>query len=149
MPAGRRPGHTALGRFDRATVGALRACEDEPELGREELVGGEELRLAGLGVGRGVLVRDADRVAGAILGRGVPRQDIANVVGHANANDKEDVPEGVRPVLSKGARTMDVIFKDEVRYLGPSLAVKATLRQLCGADHHARIASTSGRVGGA
>lgn len=47
---------------------------------------------------------------------GMPIEDIAHLVGHANTRTTEKVyRKELRPVLTKGARTMDAIFKDEVR----------------------------------
>ncbi|SDT11454.1 Site-specific recombinase XerD [Friedmanniella luteola] len=46
---------------------------------------------------------------------GVPIEDIAHLVGHANTRTTEKVyRKELRPVLTKGARTMDSIFKDDV-----------------------------------
>lgn len=47
---------------------------------------------------------------------GMPIEDIAHPVGHVNSRTTEKVyRKELRPVLTKGARTMDAIFKDEVR----------------------------------
>lgn len=47
---------------------------------------------------------------------GMPIEDIAHLVGHANTRTTEKVyRKELRPVLTKGARTMDAIFKDEAR----------------------------------
>jgi integrase len=46
---------------------------------------------------------------------GMPIEDIAHFVGHANTPTTEKVyRKEFRPVLTKGARTMDAIFKDDV-----------------------------------
>jgi len=45
---------------------------------------------------------------------GMPIEDIAHLVGHANTRTTEKVyRKKLRPVLTKGARTMDAIFRDE------------------------------------
>ena len=46
----------------------------------------------------------------------MPMEDIAHLVGHANTKTTEQVyRKELRPVLTKGARAMDGIFRDEVR----------------------------------
>ena len=47
---------------------------------------------------------------------GMPIGDIAHLVGHTNTRTTEKVyRKELRPVLTKGACTMDAIFKDESR----------------------------------
>lgn len=47
---------------------------------------------------------------------GMPIEDIAHLVGHANTRTTEKVyRKELRPMLTKGARTMDAIFRDEAR----------------------------------
>ena len=47
---------------------------------------------------------------------GMAIEDISHLVGHANTRTTEKVyRKELRPVLTKGARTMDAIFRDEAR----------------------------------
>jgi hypothetical protein len=49
---------------------------------------------------------------------GMPIEDIAHLVAHANTKTTEQVyRKELRPVLTKGARARDGIFRDEARSL--------------------------------
>ncbi len=47
---------------------------------------------------------------------GMPIEDIAHLVGHATTRTTENVyRKELRPGLTRGARTMDTIFRDQAR----------------------------------
>jgi hypothetical protein len=58
----------------------------------------------------------------AAVERGIPIEDIVNLVGHANTRTTEKVyRKELRPVLRRGAKAMDDIFRAHHRASEPPL----------------------------